>query len=267
MHERLIGGARIQRYLSETFPANIAKVECLTEVTDEQLHVMLCNAKGTSVPMFIPERLISALVARDAYLLEAGALDAVSTVHRELETILDEALETVKDLIRLPSTRKKILSVGRHTIRNLIPATEAMVANLLKMERSFVNLAHPQLNKNSLANLGSLQKSGSVRPLQFSPSDSTVMRVITKDYFSLVKQNLMDSVPKAVHCFLINESKRSLLPALIQDAYTPAVTAVFEIEYEAVIEGHKRHARISQQLLDIDCEIFSLAREVIENVV
>ena len=110
--------------------------------------------------MFIPERLISALVARDTYLLEVGVLDAVSAVTRELETILDEALETVNDLKRLPSTRKKILSVGRHTIRSLIPTTEAMVANLLKMERSFINLAHPQLkkNENSLAKMGLLQK-------------------------------------------------------------------------------------------------------------
>ncbi|KAH0474757.1 MAG: hypothetical protein KVP17_002565 [Porospora cf. gigantea B] len=219
--------------------------------------------------MFIPERLISALVARDTYLLEVGVLDAVSAVTRELETILDEALETVNDLKRLPSTRKKILSVGRHTIRSLIPTTEAMVANLLKMERSFINLAHPQLkkNENSLAKMGLLQKSVSVRPLQFSPSDSTVMRVITKDYFSLVKQNLTDSVPKAVHCFLIDASKRSLLPALIQDAYTPSVTAMFEMESAAVTEDHKRHARICQQLLEIEGEISSLTREVHENVV
>ena len=115
------------------------------------------------------------------------------------------------------------------------------------------------------------------------------MRVITKDYFSLVKwvahfyfrlsmfilmyfklflrQNLTDSVPKAVHCFLIDASKRSLLPALIQDAYTPSVTAMFEMESAAVTEDHKRHARICQQLLEIEGEISSLTREVHENVV
>ncbi|GFY57094.1 hypothetical protein TNIN_416611 [Trichonephila inaurata madagascariensis] len=146
----LCGGARICYIFHETFGRVLNGIEPLGGLTTFDVLTAIRNATGTRPALFVPEVSFELLVKRQIRRLEDPSLRCVELVHEEMQRIIQHCdTEVQQEIIRFPKLHEKIVDVVTHLLRRRLPATNAMVENLVAIELAYINTKHPDFHHDA----------------------------------------------------------------------------------------------------------------------
>ncbi|XP_054710135.1 dynamin-1-like protein [Uloborus diversus] len=146
----LCGGARICFIFHETFGRTLDIIDPLSGLTAWDILTAIRNATGTRPALFVPEVAFELLVKRQIRRLLDPSLHCVELVHEEMQRIIQHCgLEVQQEIIRFPKLHEQIVDVVTHLLRRRLPATNAMVENLVAIELSYINTKHPDFHKDT----------------------------------------------------------------------------------------------------------------------
>ena len=154
----LMGGSRISYIFTEVFARSLNSVGAFDGLTDEEIRTTIANANGTRPALFVPEVSFDILVRRQVARLEEPGIVCVDLVYEELQRISTQAEPT--ELTRFPVLRERMLEVVMSLLRRSVGPSQMMVANLVKIELSYVNTSHPDFIGGSKAVAGLMTKVG-----------------------------------------------------------------------------------------------------------
>lgn len=175
----LCGGARICYIFHETFGRTLDSIHPLAGLTSLEILTAIRNATGPRPALFVPEVSFELLVKRQIRRLEEPSLRCVELVHEEMQRIIQHCgTEVQQEMLRFTNLHEKIIDVVTSLLRRRLPATNAMVENLVAIELSYINTKHPDFHdaqlvgtlvKNSMEDRKALMNS---RPASSAASDS-----------------------------------------------------------------------------------------------
>lgn len=146
----LCGGARICYIFHETFGRTLNGIHPLGGLTTYDILTAIRNATGTRPALFVPEVSFELLVKRQIRRLEDPSLRCVELVHEEMQRIIQHCgTEVQQEIIRFPKLHEKIVDVVTQLLRRRLPATNAMVENLVAVELAYINTKHPDFHHDA----------------------------------------------------------------------------------------------------------------------
>eukprot|EP01126_Amoeba_proteus_P038925 TRINITY_DN4080_c0_g1_i6.p1 TRINITY_DN4080_c0_g1~~TRINITY_DN4080_c0_g1_i6.p1 ORF type:complete len:344 (-),score=79.29 TRINITY_DN4080_c0_g1_i6:292-1323(-) len=113
----------------------------LEGLSDADLYTAIRNATGPRNTLFIPEMSFELLVKRQISRLNEPSLQCVDAVFEELQRIVSQ-LES-KELLRYNLLREALQNVVKDLLQECREPTRKMITNLINMELSYINTAHP----------------------------------------------------------------------------------------------------------------------------
>lgn len=153
----MCGGARICYIFHETFGRTLDSIHPLAGLTSLEILTAIRNATGPRPALFVPEVSFELLVKRQIRRLEEPSLRCVELVHEEMQRIIQHCgTEVQQEMLRFTNLHEKIIDVVTSLLRRRLPATNAMVENLVAIELSYINTKHPDFHDAQL--VGTLVK-------------------------------------------------------------------------------------------------------------
>jgi replication fork clamp-binding protein CrfC len=142
--KQLYGGARINYIYYEWFGKLLDKLDPLEELSDNDIRTTIKNATGTKNALFIPEIAFELLVKRQIARLVEPSIHCAELVNDELNKIINQICDQEsKELSRFTVLREKILEVVEDLLRISKINTINMINDVLQIELSYINTAHP----------------------------------------------------------------------------------------------------------------------------
>jgi len=142
--KQLYGGARINYIYTEWFGKLLDKLDPLEELSDNDIRTTIKNATGTKNALFIPEVAFALLVKRQIARLVDPSIQCAELVFDELQRIINQICDQEsKELSRFNILRDKILEVVEELLRTSKINTVNMINDILGIELSYINTAHP----------------------------------------------------------------------------------------------------------------------------
>lgn len=297
--DELFGGARINSIFTEKFYPELSNMNACEGLSDYDIRTAIRNAKGPRTSLFIPEASFIILVKRQVKKLEAPSLNCVNQVFQELVAIVehsekhlvrfpelkDRTKEFVVDLIR------KYEAPLKQFIKNLIQIELAYVntnhPDFFKGGSTLHTVLQTQYSQNGSQDGGNAPPVPQRRsapqhsedPYAYNPPaqqtnsqhggnsslsreerDSQVIKSLLSEYFSIVRKNICDAVPKAIMHFMVNMTKINVQSELVQNLYKSELFDELLKEDEEV--AAKRQA--TQKMLNVLLEAQDIVHEVRE---
>ncbi|XP_020279385.1 dynamin-1-like protein isoform X2 [Pseudomyrmex gracilis] len=147
---QLCGGARICYIFHETFSKTLESINPLGGLTKYDIQTAILNATGPRPALFVPEVSFELLVKRQIRKLEDPSLQCVELVHEEMLKIIRHCgTEVQEEMMRFPKLHERLVDVVTQLLRRRLPATNAMVENLVAIELAYINTKHPDFHKDA----------------------------------------------------------------------------------------------------------------------
>ncbi|KAM3968191.1 dynamin related protein 1 isoform 2-T2 [Aphomia sociella] len=154
----LCGGARICYIFHETFGRTLDSIHPLVGLTRMDILTAIRNATGPRPALFVPEVSFELLVKRQIRRLEDPSLRCVELVHEEMQRIVQHCgTEVQQEMLRFPRLHQRIVDVVTQLLRTRLPATNAMVENLVAVELAYINTKHPDFHREAALVTGLLK--------------------------------------------------------------------------------------------------------------
>lgn len=145
----LYGGARIAYIFNDIFGKSLMTIDPFDGLRDEDIRTVIANAHGTRQSLFVPEISFDLLVKRQIGRLEQPGLQCCDLVFDEMQRICSQCEST--ELSRFPELRDRIMDVVSRLLRRCVSPTHSMISNLVQIELSYINTAHPDFIGGSKA--------------------------------------------------------------------------------------------------------------------
>lgn len=138
----LSGGARISFVFHELYANGVKAVDPFDQVKDIDIRTILFNSSGSSPALFIGTTAFELIVKQQISRLEDPSLKCISLVYDELVRILGQLLN--KQLFRrYPMLKEKFHAVVIAFFKKAMEPTNKLVRDLIAMESTYINTAHP----------------------------------------------------------------------------------------------------------------------------
>lgn len=164
----LSGGARISFVFHEIFSNGISALDPFDQIKDEDIRTILYNSAGSSPNLFVGAAAFEVLVKNQIKRFEDPGLRCVTLVYDELVRILTQILAK-PHFNRYPALKESISQVFIAFLRASLIPTNKLVTDLVAMEESYINTAHPDLIKGSHAMAVVTEKLNINKPVQVDP--------------------------------------------------------------------------------------------------
>jgi replication fork clamp-binding protein CrfC len=138
----LSGGARISFVYHELYSNGVKAVDPFDMVKDVDIRTILYNSSGSSPALFVGTAAFEVIVKQQIKRLEEPSLKCVSLVYDELVRILGQLLGN-QLFRRYPALKEKFHLVVVNFFKKSMDPTNKLVTDLVKMESSYINTAHP----------------------------------------------------------------------------------------------------------------------------
>mmetsp|Transcript_1663 Transcript_1663/g.7259 ORF Transcript_1663/g.7259 Transcript_1663/m.7259 type:complete len:739 (-) Transcript_1663:55-2271(-) len=145
----LYGGARISYIFNDLFGRSLQGIDPFDGLRDEEIRTVIANAHGTRQSLFVPEISFDLLVKRQIARLEQPGLQCCDLVFDEMQRISTQCETT--ELSRFPELRDRVMDVMSKLLRRSVSPTQQMISNLIQIELSYINTAHPDFIGGSKA--------------------------------------------------------------------------------------------------------------------
>lgn len=137
----LYGGARISHIFNEIYGKIIKSVDPFEGLTDEDIRTAIANANGIRPSLFVPEISFDLLVKRQIARLEQPGLQCADLVMEEMQRMIGQS-ETL-ELSRFPDLRDRTIEIVNQLLKNCVIPTQNMIANMVLIEKAYINTSHP----------------------------------------------------------------------------------------------------------------------------
>jgi dynamin 1-like protein len=138
----LSGGARISFVFHELYSNGIKAVDPFDQVKDVDIRTILYNSSGSSPALFVGTEAFEVIVKQQIKRFEEPSLKCVSLVYDELVRIISHILQ--KPIYkRYPNLRESLNDTMVAFLRARLVPTNALVSDMVNMESSYINTAHP----------------------------------------------------------------------------------------------------------------------------
>lgn len=164
----LSGGARISFVFHEIYANGIKALDPFDQIKDVDIRTILYNSSGSSPNLFVGTAAFEVLVKKQIKRFEDPSLKCVTLVYDELVRILTQILAK-PHFNRYPALKENIGQVMIAFLRTALVPTNKLVTDLVAMEESYINTAHPDLIKGSTAMSIVTDKMQMSRPVQLDP--------------------------------------------------------------------------------------------------
>ncbi|XP_045526964.1 dynamin-1-like protein isoform X2 [Pieris brassicae] len=167
----LCGGARICYIFHETFGRTLDSIHPLVGLTRMDILTAIRNATGPRPALFVPEVSFELLVKRQIRRLEDPSQRCVELVHEEMQRIVQHCgTEVQQELLRFPRLHQRIVDVVTQLLRTRLPATNAMVENLVAIELAYINTKHPDFHREAALVSGLLKSTDGFEEFRTKPN-------------------------------------------------------------------------------------------------
>lgn len=148
--QELSGGARISFVFHEIFNNGIKALDPFDQIKDADIRTILYNSAGSKPALFVGTAPFEFLMKKQIKRFEEPSLKCVSLVYDELVKILTQILSK-PTFNRYPVLKERISNAFIQFLRQALVPTNKLVSDLVAMEESYINTAHPDLLKGSQA--------------------------------------------------------------------------------------------------------------------
>jgi len=148
--QELSGGARISFVFHEVFANGIRVLEPEDQISDSEIRTLLHNSGGYAPSLFVTSKPFEVLVKRQIQRFREPALRCVQLIYDELVRILNQIVAKV-EFQRFPELKRQITKVFVEYMRQQLVPTSQLVEDIIRMEKTYINTAHPDLIKGNEA--------------------------------------------------------------------------------------------------------------------
>ncbi|KAF7988953.1 hypothetical protein HCN44_007263 [Aphidius gifuensis] len=243
-------GSKIYRLYHSTFPRDIATIIIDGKILDKQIEKIILDARGVKTGLFTPDVAFEAPVKKQIARLEDPSLQFISVItgivdeigkkiiHGELEDVQKKITNRISHYPKLRARVQQNMSVY---IRQCEKICRDRLSLLIKFELTYLNTKHPDF----MATTGAYQQfdhdvneKGNVTDQRMTKQIELIRDYITS-YMKIVKEKIIDLVPKAIQYTVIEATKTYLKEDLVIDL-TQHVDQLMELsEDEARIRNEK----------------------------
>ena len=164
----LSGGARISFVFHEIFSNGISALDPFDQIKDVDIRTILYNSSGSSPNLFVGTAAFEVLVKKQIKRFEEPSLKCVTLIYDELVRILSQILAK-PHFVRYPALKESISQVFITFLREALIPTNKLVMDLVSMEESYINTAHPDLIRGSHAMAIVNERLQGSKPVQLDP--------------------------------------------------------------------------------------------------
>lgn len=138
----LSGGARISFVFHELYVNGVKAVDPFDQVKDVDIRTILYNSSGSSPSLFVATQAFEVIVKQQIKRFEDPSLRCVQLVYDELVRIINTILQ--KPIYkRYPNLKEQLNVAIIQFLKGCVSPTSKLVTDLVNMESSYVNTAHP----------------------------------------------------------------------------------------------------------------------------
>lgn len=256
----LYGGARISNEFIDKFGRKIDSFE--PNISDDHIKIAISNSIGTKAPLFVPENAFEQFIKDLIQSLEDLCLKCSDMVFKELKKIAENI--DVPELRYFLVLRERIIeSVISLLIECQVPVKD-MISTMIGIEKGYINTNHPDFLKDKSkwgekilkhhieSTPQKLKKLDINAKMEFPPTfidnpifnDNALLELLREmiySYFSIVKKNIKDRVPKIIMHFMVNESKQRIQSELIKKLYKEELFEVLLKETDEITEKRNKY--------------------------
>ena len=164
----LSGGARISFVYHELYANGVKAVDPFDQVKDIDIRTILYNSSGSAPALFVGTTAFELIVKQQIKRLEDPSLKCVSLVYDELVRILTQLLNK-PTFRRYPALKEKFHAVVVAFFKKSMDPTNKLVKDLVSMESTYVNTAHPDFINGSRAMAIVHERHNANKPTQVDP--------------------------------------------------------------------------------------------------
>lgn len=146
----LSGGARISFVFHEIFKNGIMSIDPFDQIKDGDIRTIMHNTSGSAPFLFVGTQAFEVLVKQQIRRMEEPALRCVNLIFDELARILSQVISQPQ-YCRYPSLKEKLSQCFLQFLREELIPTNRFVQDVINSEETYVNTAHPDLLKGSVA--------------------------------------------------------------------------------------------------------------------
>eukprot|EP01063_Lacrimia_lanifica_P004789 TRINITY_DN12722_c0_g1_i2.p1 TRINITY_DN12722_c0_g1~~TRINITY_DN12722_c0_g1_i2.p1 ORF type:complete len:627 (+),score=141.18 TRINITY_DN12722_c0_g1_i2:61-1941(+) len=211
-------GAHIRHHFDTTFVATLEAMAPWDDIDNEAIKKQVITAKGLRTKLFHMYEEVFERFSRESILqLKQPAVDCVDYVHHELIKLAQDASSV---LDRYPNLKDRVLDFMNAEYNRYREPVFEYIDSLIETERARINTCHPGFFKGGWGRelFVALQD---VVQADDSVEDGAVVRRMVKEYFSIVRLNVQDTVPKAIMFLLVQKVMDESYVHLIKELLIP----------------------------------------------
>lgn len=199
----LFGGAKINHVFRETFSSALKSMVAPDELPTSGIVTAMQNASGIGFAR-TPLTVFELIVKREIQKLRQPCLQCVDLIHTELKIIVQACLQNPSiGLTRFPKLQSAVFEVVSDLLDTRVPVTNEMVNHFINVQLAHVDTQHPDLSDR-------LECCKETLPSSRGLHDCDLVQNLIKKYFSIVKDSILDIVPKIIMHFLVNYSVNNI---------------------------------------------------------
>lgn len=146
----LSGGARISFVFHEIFKNGVEALDPYDQIKDADIRTVMHNTLGSAPLLFVGTEAFEVLVKQQIHRLEDPLTRCINLIFDELVRILLQIVAQ-PSYTRYPGLKEQLTQHFIQFLREELVPTQAFVLDLIKAEETYVNTAHPDLLKGSVA--------------------------------------------------------------------------------------------------------------------
>ncbi|CAN3356453.1 vacuolar protein sorting-associated protein 1 [Diutina catenulata] len=146
----LSGGARISFVFHEIFKNGVEALDPYDQIKDADIRTVMHNTSGSAPSLFVGTEAFEVLVKQQIHRLEDPSTRCINLIFDELVRILSQIVAQ-PSYTRYPGLKEQLTQHFIQFLREELVPTQAFVLDLIKAEETYVNTAHPDLLKGSVA--------------------------------------------------------------------------------------------------------------------
>jgi dynamin 1-like protein len=241
--QELSGGARISFVFHELFANGVRAVDPFDQVKDVDIRTILYNSSGSSPSLFVATQGFEVIVKQQIRRFEEPVLRCVQLVYDELIRIINHILQ--KPIYRrYPQMREQLFNTITTYLKMSVVPTNKLVSDIVNMEASYVNTAHPDfINGHTAMSIAHEKhhptkmdpKTGRVTPVPTSPEPPESSGGFFGSFFSSKNKKRMAAMepPPAVLKASGTLSERETMET---DVIKLLITSYFNIVKRTIID-------------------------------
>jgi dynamin 1-like protein len=196
---RIQGSGAIQTVFNDIFQSQMGALNPLEELTDREINIAIKNTIGLKPSLFVPELTFEILIKKQIKMFGDPCFICCRRVYEEIKNMINEEMDKECDM----KIKAKIMKSSQKLLIDCYSKTNSVISNFIELELAYINTSHPEFARPE-------------REENVTLSDIELIKALLVSYFTIVKKNLLDLVPKTIVCFLVNNFKNLLFEELIK---------------------------------------------------